>query len=205
MKCLTLISVVIIGLLSMNSATAEGDDAGNVPRPRVGGVVAPGVIAPGALRAVTSVTHLGPISCPASDTSADGRTVCSNAAAYAFNSDAPDIVYALKVQAPAAHCAPVVYSVIVGNRTSVLSSRALNGSPGKGIRQTACRLFSSDQTTHEGLGAAGAPREARSPFSTSGGILSLSSRTPISLPEISPDGSGSSINARSTSSQTMCM
>lgn len=127
MKCLTLISVVIIGLLSMNSATAEGDDEGNVPRPRVGGVVAPGVIAPGALRAVTSVTHLGPISCPASDTSADGRTVCSNTAAYAFNSDAPDIVYALKVQAPAAHCAPVVYSVIVGNRTSVLSSRALSG------------------------------------------------------------------------------
>lgn len=125
MNKLALASILLIPLLAGKGVHAEGDITGTPPRVHVGSV--PNTITGGALRAVTSISHLGAISCPASDTRADGKTICSNTAGYAFTSEGADVTYALNLQAPTSHCAPIVYTVLVDNSTQVRYSNPLNG------------------------------------------------------------------------------
>jgi hypothetical protein len=125
MKHFALTSLVVLSMLSMNAAIAEGDEAGNPPRPRIG--TAPGVIAPGAIRAITNVTRVGSITCQFVAVPLGEWSRCSNKGSYGFNSEGSDLIYGLKLQAPSTHCAPMTYSIVVDGRQPERStSRSLN-------------------------------------------------------------------------------
>lgn len=127
MKYFALTGLTALSLLSVNPVIAEGDGAGNPPRSRIGTV--PGELAPGAVRHAlpNTLTRVGPISCSFVPLPVGEWSRCSNTGNYTFNSEGSDVVYALKLQAPSTHCAPVTYGVVVdGRQPERYTSRSLN-------------------------------------------------------------------------------
>ncbi len=112
----------LLSLMALN-IWAEGDAITQPYRPSIPSL--PNQLNPNAIRTVTQLRTLGSIQCPAHDTH-NGRTVCSNSAVLSFNSESAELDYALQVQAPANHCAPIVYTALLDNQQQVQYSSSLN-------------------------------------------------------------------------------